>query len=85
MFVQLLEALVLVILTSDIRAELAETLELLLRLLCGGLDVGLYPLKVLLVVHFRSRIANDLDVFRKELVAVLEFGQGLPQLLQVSV
>jgi len=70
--VQLLEALVLVVLAGDVRAHLAEALQLLLRLLGRGLDVGLYSLEIFLVVHLCARISDNLDVFGKELVAVLQ-------------
>lgn len=65
------EGVVLIVLARDICAELAEVLQHLLHILCRGLDIGLDPLQVLLVVHLGSGIADDLDVLGQELVAVL--------------
>lgn len=45
---------------------------MLLGLLGGGLDVGLYSLEIFLVVHLRARITDNLDIFGEELVAVLQ-------------
>jgi hypothetical protein len=69
---QLNEGLVLVVLTRHVRAEAAEFLQLLLDLLCWGLDVGLDALEVLLVVHLCSRISDNANVFGEEVVAVLQ-------------
>ena len=69
--VELLEWFILVILSSKIRASLAESLKLFFNLLCRRLDVGSDPLEVFLVVHFRSGISDNLDVFWKEFVPVL--------------
>lgn len=66
------EGLVLVILARDVGAEAAEVVELLLKFLSGNFYIGADPPEVLLVVHVRSRISDDLDVFGEELVAVLE-------------
>lgn len=66
------ERLVFVVLARDVRAVAAELLELLLQLLCGGLDVRLDALEELLVVHLCARIADDANVLGKEVVAVLE-------------
>jgi hypothetical protein len=68
---ELNERLVLVVLSRDVRAEATELLKLLLHILCGGLDVGLDPLQVLVVVHLRARISNDANVLREEVVSVL--------------
>ena len=76
MFVQLLEALVFVVLTGDVRAHASKLLQLLLNLLGRSLDVGLYPLEVLLVVHLRARISDDLDIFWEKVVAVLKIWSG---------
>ena len=70
--VELLEWFILVILSSKIRASLAESLKLFFNLLGRGLDVGPDPLEVFFVVHFRSGISDNLDVFWKEFVAVLQ-------------
>ena len=69
---ELLEGLILVILARYICAEAAELLELLLKLFCGGLDVRLDALEVLLVVHLRSCISDDANVLGEEVVAVLK-------------
>lgn len=66
------EGLILVVLAGDVRAELAEVLELLLNFLGGGLDVRLDTLQVFLVVHLRARISHNLDIFGEELVAILD-------------
>lgn len=71
MLVEVDERIILVILTRDISAELAEGLELLLHLLGGHLDVGLDPAQVFSVVHFRAGIADDLDVLGQELIPIL--------------
>lgn len=68
---ELLEALVLVVLARNVRAHLAELVQLLLHLLGRGLDVRLDTLQVLLVVHLCSCIADNLDILGKEVVAVL--------------
>jgi hypothetical protein len=65
------EGLILVVLARDVRAETAELLQLLLQLLCGGLDVGLDALEVLVVVHLCSRISDNADVLGEKVVAVL--------------
>ena len=72
MLLKLDERLVLVVLAGHVRAVANELLELLLQLLCGGLDVRLDALEVLLVVHLCARIAYDANVLGKEVVAVLE-------------
>lgn len=69
---QLNEGLVLVVLAGDVRAKADKLLELLLHFLRWGLDVGLDAFEVLLVVHLCARISNDANVFREEVVAVLE-------------
>jgi hypothetical protein len=71
MFQQIDERFILVILTCNIRAEGAEFLQLLLHVFCWRLDVGLHPLEVFLVIHFRARISDNPDVLWQELVAVL--------------
>ena len=71
--VEAVEGLILVVLAGDVSAEAAEVVELLLGLLGGGLDVRTDSPNVLIVVHLCSSIADDLDVFREELVAVLHF------------
>jgi hypothetical protein len=65
------EGLVLVVLARDVRAEFAELVQLLLQFLCGGLDVRLDALEILLAVHLRACISNDVDVLREEVVSVL--------------
>ena len=65
------EALVVGVLARDVGAQAAEVVELLLDLLGGRLYVGPDAPEVLLVVHFRARITDDLDVIGEELVAVL--------------
>ena len=65
------KGLILVILTRDVCADFQEVLELALDLLGWSLDRGLNSLQELLVVHLSSRIADDLDVLRQELVAEL--------------
>jgi hypothetical protein len=66
------ERLVLVVLAGNVRAVADKLLELLLQLLCGGLDVRLDALEVLLVVHLCARISDDANILGKEVVAVLE-------------
>jgi hypothetical protein len=68
---KLVERLILVVLTGNVGAELAELVELLLNLLGGGLHVGANAAKILLVVHLRPGVADDSDIFGKELVSVL--------------
>jgi hypothetical protein len=68
---QLNEGLILVVLARDVRAEAAELFQLLLKLLCWCLDVGLDALEVLVVVHLRPRISDDANVLGEEVVAVL--------------
>lgn len=65
------EGLILVVLTGDVGAQLAEVLEELLDLFCRHLDVRLDPLEVLLVVHLCPGISDNLDVLGEEFVAVL--------------
>lgn len=69
--VQLLEWLILIVLTSDVGADLAELVKLLLDLFCRSLDELTNASNVLGVVHLSSSIADDLDIFGKEFVAVL--------------
>jgi hypothetical protein len=70
--VELLEWLILVILSSNVCASLAESFKLFLNFLCRGLDIRLDSLKVLLVIHLCSGISDDLDVFGEEFVPVLQ-------------
>lgn len=71
MLVQLNERLVLVVLARDVCAIATELLQLLLKLLCRCLDVGLDALEVLLVVHLRPCISYNANVLGEEVVAVL--------------
>ena len=71
MLVKLLEALILVVLSGDVGAQFAEFLELLFALLCWGLNERLDALQVFVMVHLGTRVANDLDIAREELVAIL--------------
>lgn len=68
------ERVVLVILTGDVGAELAEAVELLFDFLGRDLDVGSHTLKVFFLVHLCPGISNDLDVLGEEFVAVLRIG-----------
>lgn len=68
------ERVVLVILTGNVGAELAEAVELLFDFLGRDLDVGSHTLKVFLLVHLCPGISNDFDVLGKEFVAVLRIG-----------
>ena len=61
--VELLEWLILIVLASDVCADVTELIKLLLNLFCRGLDVLSDSLEVLCSVHLRSCIADDLDVF----------------------
>lgn len=63
--------IVLVVLARDVGAETTKLGQLLLHILCGRLDVGFDATKVLLVIHLRSSIADDFDIFGKEVVAML--------------
>jgi len=65
------EGFVLVILTGDVGADLAEALQLLLDLSRWNLDVGSDAPDVLRVVHLRPSISDDFDVLGEELVAIL--------------
>lgn len=65
------EGFVLVVLARDVRAELAEFVQLLLQFFCGGLDVRLDALEVLLAVHLCACISDDVDVLGEEVVSVL--------------
>lgn len=65
------ERVILVVLARDVCAESTEVIQLLLQVLCGRLDVRLDPTQIFLVVHLRPSIANDLDIFGKEVVSVL--------------
>ena len=65
------EGLILVVLTGDVCAQLAEVLEELFDLFRRYLDVRLDPLKVLFVVHLCPGISDNLDILREEFVAVL--------------
>lgn len=69
--IEVLEGLILIILTRNVGAELAKALELLLDLFCRHLDVRFHSSQILCMVHFRAGIADDLDVFGKEFVAIL--------------
>lgn len=60
---ELVERLILVVLTRDVGAELAELIELLLNLLGGGFHVGANAAQVLLVVHLRPGVSDDSDIF----------------------
>ena len=62
---------ILIILPGNVGAYLAESVQLFFDFLCRGLDVGPDPLEVLLVIHFRSGISDNLDVFWKEVVSIL--------------
>lgn len=70
--VEVLEGLILVILTRDVCAKLAEILELLLNLLGRGLHVRLDASEVFFMVHLRTGISDNSDIFGEKLVAVLE-------------
>jgi hypothetical protein len=72
MLVQDNEGIILIVLAGDVGATGAELLELLLRLLGGGLHVRLDTSEVLIVVHLGASISDDLDILREELVSVLE-------------
>ena len=67
---ELLEALVVVVLSRHVGGVLAEVLELLLDLGCGGLDVALDTLEVLLVVHLCASISDNLDALGQVGIAV---------------
>ena len=71
MLVEVDERIILVVLTGDVGAHLAEVLEELLDFFCGHLDVGLDALEVFFVVHLCPRISDNLDILGEELVAVL--------------
>ena len=65
------EGFVLVVLARDVRTELAEFVQLLLQFFCGGFDVRLDALEVLLAVHLRACISDDVNVLWEEVVSVL--------------
>lgn len=69
--VELDERLILVVLAGDVGANFAELLQLLFDLLGGHLDVRLDSSQKLCVVHLCSGIADNLNIFREEFVAVL--------------
>lgn len=68
---ELLERLILIILTGDVGADLSELLQLVLGLLGRGFHVRLDSAQVLFVVHLGTGISNDSDIFGEELVSVL--------------
>ena len=68
---QLDEGLILVVLAGHICADVCELLQLVLKILVWRLDIRLDSLQVFGVVHLRPRIADDLDIFGEEVVAVL--------------
>lgn len=70
--VELLEGLVLIVLTRDICADRSELFELFFHLFRRGLDVRLDSFEVLGMVHLRSSISDNLDVIGEELVAELD-------------
>lgn len=72
MLVEVDERIILVVLTGDVGAHLAEVLEELLDFFCGHLDVRLDTLKVFFVVHLCPGISDNLDILGEELVAVLK-------------
>lgn len=65
------EGLILVVLAGDVRADFAELLQLLLDLFGGHFDVRLDSSQKLCVVHLCPGIADNLNIFREEFVAVL--------------
>lgn len=75
-FPQLDERLIVVILARDVCAQTAELIELLLQILRRRLDLGPDALDEILVTQFTARIADDLDIVRKEVVAVLRATLG---------
>ena len=72
--VQVDERVILVILTGDVGAKTTEAVQLLLDFFGGGLDVGSHAFQVLLVVHVRPGITDDLDPLGQEFVAILQGG-----------
>jgi hypothetical protein len=70
-FPQIDERVVLVVLAGDISAETTELLQLLFHILRRCLDIGLDAAKVLLVVHLRPGVPNDLDILGEEAISVL--------------
>jgi hypothetical protein len=77
MLVQDNEGLVLIVLTGDVGATVAELVKLLLRLLGGGLHVRLDTSEVLIVVHLGASISDDLDILREELVSIQAKERGV--------
>ena len=71
MSVQLRKRIVAVILAGDISTSSTELLQLLLEVLGRRLDERLDPLQVFGVVHFCSRISDNLDILREKVVSVL--------------
>lgn len=68
---ELLERLILIILTGDVGAEFGELLQLVLGLLGRGLHVGFDSAQVLFAVHLGTGISDDSDIFGEELVSIL--------------
>lgn len=68
---QVLERLILIVLTRNVTAEAGELLELFLEFLGGRLDVRFDALQVFGVVHLCSCVSDDLDIFGEVVVAVL--------------
>lgn len=66
------ERFILIILAGDVGAHFAEATQLLLHLLSWGFDVLLHPPEVFLMIHLRTRVADDLDIFGEKVVAILE-------------
>ena len=75
MLPQHLKGLVLVVLAGDVGAEAGKLYQLLFHFLGGRLDVALHPSEVFFVVHFCPRVSDNLDIFGKEVVSVLERGE----------
>ena len=71
--VEHLEGLILVVLTRNICAYRAELFQLFFDVFCRGLYVGFDSAEVLGVIHLRSSISDNLDVFGEELVAKLRW------------
>jgi hypothetical protein len=71
---QLDEGVVLVVLARYVCADADEIAQLIFHVLVRRLDVRLDPLQEFGMVHLRPRVADDLDIFGEEVVAVLWLG-----------
>ena len=73
MFVEFDERRIFIVLPRDVCADLAKVDQLFFDLPGRNFYVGLDSFEELGMVHFRSCISDNLDVFGKEIVSVLRW------------